>query len=127
MRALVTRIDHVFVPLADAAAAFRFLCDALALPAAWPFGEYGLFASGGITLGAANLEVVRTSDVFPFFVAQRPARVQGIAFAPVPIDDDFVAELDRRGIGHSGVLPSDEETTGRLWTNVFFSGVVDGR
>jgi len=127
---IVRKVDHVFVPLAAPEATFGFLTETLGLPVAWPFTEYGPFASGGVSLGSINLEVVRSSDPLPCFVARDPARVQGIAFEPLPIDDALLAELDRRGIPHSSPAPfpgTGHGTTGLLWTNVFFTDFVDER
>src|SRR5581483_6175780 len=127
---LVTKLDHIFVPLADAAGAHRWLTETLALPVAWPFTEYAAFASGGVVLGSINFEVLQSSPELPNFTARRPARVQGIAFEPTPIDDEFLAELDRRSIPHSPAMPftgSGHGHTGLLWTNVFFPHVVDER
>src|SRR5262249_53919251 len=115
---IVRKVDHVFVPLAAPEATFGFLTETLGLPVAWPFTEYGPFASGGVSLGSIHLEVVRSSDPLPCFVARDPARVQGIAFEPPPIDDALLAELDRRGIPHSSPAPfpgTGHGTTGLLW------------
>lgn len=130
MAAIVRKVDHVFVPLEAPEAAFRFLTQTLALPIAWPFTHYGPFASGGVILGSANLEVFQASGAYGFFAAQRPARVQGIAFEPTPVDATFLADLDRRGIPHGPPLPFEgagHGTSGLLWTNVFFADFIDER
>jgi len=94
------------------------LTEVLLLPEAWPYSEYGVFASGGVCLGNANLEVVRGNDM-PSLRAQHPARVTGIAFEPVGEIDDTVAVLDSRGIAHTPptpfVVPGG---TSPAWTNV---------
>jgi hypothetical protein len=130
MAAIVAKVDHVIVPLDAPEPAFRFLTETLGLPVAWPFTHYGAFASGGVVLGGINLEVLQTSEAYPFFTAARPARVQGIVFEPMPIDAAFLAELDRRGIPHSPPMPfrgSGHGTSGLLWTNVYFPDFLDDR
>jgi hypothetical protein len=126
---LVAKIDHVFVPLVDAAAGFCFLTETLGLPVAWPFAEYGPFASGGVSLGNANFEVLRSQGEIPVLTARTPARVQGIAFEPaVPADAALLIALDRRRISHGPLIPFEGEghgTSGLLWTNVFVWGLVD--
>jgi hypothetical protein len=127
---IVTRVDHVFVPLAQVEPAFRFLTETLALPQAWPLAAYGAFTSGGVVLGAANFEVLQSDAALPATTAHRPARVQGIAFDPVRADETTLAELDRRGIPHSPAIPVEGTRFGRtglLWTNVFFSDFIDDR
>ena len=127
---LVRKVDHVFVPLGAAERGFRFLTETIALPTAWPYDGYGAFASGGVGLGNANLEVLQSSPAFPFSTARTPARVQGIAFEPRPIDSTFLDDIDTRGIAHSPAMPFHGTrfgTTGLLWTNVFFAGLTDER
>lgn len=110
MDQLVRKLDHVYAVLDDAEAAHRFLVDRLGLPIAWPFSSYGTFASGGVGLGNLNLEFVSAG---PGEESQHPARLTGVALEPaVAADEAFLAELDRRGIEHSPLMP----TPG--WTNV---------
>lgn len=114
---IVRKIDHVYVPLAEAEKAHRFMIDILHLPAAWPYMSYGVVASGGVNLGSANFETLLAGDIWR---ASDPARVQGIAFEPDHIDDAFLAELDRREIPHSPVMPFQG-----MWTNVFFGDFIE--
>ncbi|WP_327139550.1 hypothetical protein [Nocardia sp. NBC_01327] len=124
--ALIDRIDHVFVPLAAAAAGMQLLID-LGLPSAWPYSDYGGFASGAVNLGNLNLEFVADSELSGAFRASTPARVQGIAFTPAAhIDDSWLAEIDRRGIGHDGPLTFGPPG-GVQFTNVAFEGLSDIR
>lgn len=115
---VVRQIDHLYVALDDAEAAFAFLTEVLLLPKAWPYSEYGVFASGGVCLGNVNLEVLRANDM-PSQRAQHPARVTGIAFEPAGEIDDAVAVLDSHGIAHTPptpfVVPGG---TSPAWTNV---------
>ena len=76
---IVRKVDHVFVPIAAPEAAFRWLTETLGLPVAWPFTEYGPFASGGVSLGSINLEILRSSEELPFLTAREPARAASIS------------------------------------------------
>ena len=58
MRALVDGVDHIFIPVADASAAFVVLTEELELPVLWPFASFGTFSSGGVSVGSIKLEVV---------------------------------------------------------------------
>jgi catechol 2,3-dioxygenase-like lactoylglutathione lyase family enzyme len=117
VRAAIRKLDHVFAVLDDAPRALRFMHEVLGLPLAWPFANYGSFASGGINLGNLNLELVQAQSGR---TAQHPARISGVAFEPAaPIDDAFVAGLDRRGIVHSPPMPA------AAWTNIAFSNLAD--
>lgn len=128
MASLVKKIDHVFVTLAGAECAHRFMIDEVGLPEAWPFAPYGFFASGGITVGNANIEFVEATDAFEVITASTPARVQGIAFEPEHIDDAWLAACDRQGLLFLDPMPV--EGTGRggdvelLWTNVIFTDFI---
>jgi hypothetical protein len=116
-RPLVRRLDHVYTVVEDPGKALRFLHDVLQLPVAWPFADYGSFASGGIGLGNLNLEIVKAGGAF---AAHHPAVITGMGFEPATaIDDAFINELDRRGIAHSPPTP------GASWTNVNLTGVTD--
>ncbi len=111
---IVRGVDHVYVPLSDAEAAYSVLTATLGLPIAWPYTPYGEFASAGVNLGNLNLEVLNDSNV------DSPTRVQGIALHPVATDR-LVAELDHRGIAHSPTEtfpPGASKDTGAMWTNV---------
>ena len=111
---LLRRIDHVYVVLNDAEEAHRFLQEEVGLPVAWPFQNYGDFASGAIGLGNMNLELVSSAEDFP---ALHPARLVGIAFTPTADNAaTFLDGLAMRGIEHSGVRPSPG------WTSVSLAG-----
>ena len=99
MGSLVDGVNHVFVPMADASAAFAVLTDQLVLPALWPFTSFGVFSSGGVSVGSTKLEIIGPNATTPWSTAQDPPQIQGIAFRPAsPIDDAYVAEVDARCI-----------------------------
>jgi hypothetical protein len=52
---LVDGVDHVYVPMADAKAAFAVVAEQLQLPALWPFTSFGEFSSGGVSVGSIKL------------------------------------------------------------------------
>lgn len=113
---LIKKIDHMFTVVDDAPGAIAFMHDVLGLPLAWPFADYGGFASGAINLGNLNLEFVQAASGF---TAYHPARINAVAFEPATtIDAAFVQELDRRGIVHSAPMPAP------LWTTMFFGGLT---
>lgn len=124
MRSLVDGVDHVFVPMVDASAAFAVLAEQLELPVLWPFTAFGAFSSGGVSVGSIKLEVIETNEVAPFSSAQDPPQVQGIAFRPArPVDDAYLAEVDARSIPRTA--PSLFERDGKPgWTNVYLRELI---
>ena len=44
---LVEGVDHVYVPMIDAAASFAVLSDGWGLPVLWPFTSFGSFPAVG--------------------------------------------------------------------------------
>lgn len=117
---IIARVDHVFVPLVDAANAHAFLTQTLGLPVAWTYSDYDAFSSGGTVLGSINLEVIESSTTMRALCARRPARIGAIALAPSDAADaDLLAEMDRRDIAHSPLMPFP------AWTNVLLPDVVD--
>jgi hypothetical protein len=124
MDALVDGVDHVYIPMADAAGAFHALSELLGLPVMWPFGSFGDFSSGGVSLGSIKLEILEANPTTPWSAAQDPPRVQAIAFAPSRhVDESYLAELGRRSIGH--LPPAHYDRNGRPgWTNVYFSDFI---
>ena len=66
---LVDGVDHVYVPMADASAAFAVLADQLALPVLWPFTSFGTFSSGGVSVGSIKLEVIEPGATAPWSTA----------------------------------------------------------
>ncbi|HEV2217683.1 MAG TPA: hypothetical protein VGV88_08925 [Candidatus Dormibacteraeota bacterium] len=108
------------MPLVDAAKAHAFLTQALGLPVAWPYGDYGAFSSGGTVLGSINLEVIESRTTMRALCATRPARIRGIAFDPDgAADSDLLDTMDRRSIAHSPPMPFP------AWTNVLLPDIVD--
>ena len=124
--AVVAKLDHVFVPVADPAPLFELFTGPLGLPVAWPIHDYGMFRSGGVCLGNANIEFVAGDpSLMPFFGPTEPLTVRGIAFEPA---EGMTSEtLDERGLRHTVPFPFEgkgHQHDGRLWTNVFLPGMV---
>ena len=93
MRSLVDGADHVYVPMADAPAAFAVLAEQLELPVLWPFTSFGMFSSGGGGGGEIKLEIIESNSTAPWSVAAEPPRPparlgagprdRGVGVAPV--------------------------------------------
>jgi catechol 2,3-dioxygenase-like lactoylglutathione lyase family enzyme len=121
---LVRKLDHVFVPVRDPAPLFALFTQTLGLPVAWPITDKGLFTSGGVCVGNANIEFI-TGDVSfsPFFAPTEPLTVRGIAFEPG--DGERMAKtLDERHLPNTGVQPFAGAGGGLMWTNVFLAGMI---
>lgn len=126
---VIERIDHVFAAYDDPEPVLEFFWTTLGLPVAWPYYDYGQFASGGVIVGSANLEILRGSPGgFPAMATSNPARLSGLAFEPTGIDDAWLAELDARRISHTPTMTQKGDGqfgTGDLWVNVGLGGLVD--
>lgn len=124
---LVDGVDHVYVPMPDASTAFAVLVEQLALPVLWPFTSFGMFSSGGVSVGSIKLEVIEPNDAAPWCTAQSPPQIQGIAFRPAArVDDEYLAEVDARSIART--TPAHFERDGKpAWTNLYFSDLISER
>lgn len=119
MGSLVDGVDHVYVPMADAPAAFGVLTEQLKLPVLWPLTSFGTFSSGGVSVGSIKLEIIESNTVTPWSTAQDPPQIQGIAFRPSrPVDDAYLAEVDARSIPRTAPSPFER------WTNLYFSDFI---
>ncbi|MCI0346617.1 MAG: hypothetical protein L0221_14415 [Chloroflexi bacterium] len=124
--AVVAKVDHVFVPVADPAPLFELFTGPLGLPVAWPIHDYGPFRSGGVCLGNANIEFVAGDPaVMSYFTPTEPLTVRGIGFEPA--SERTVEELDARKLRHTDPFRFEghgHAHNGLLWTNVFLSGLA---
>jgi hypothetical protein len=117
--ALARQIDHVYAAFDDAPVIFRFLAETLGLPVVWPYSAHGVFGSGGVCMGNMNFEALQATDDFPTARALDPARIVGIGFEPLSDLDQVTAELDRRAVGHTPLMPYvPEGSTEPFWTNI---------
>jgi hypothetical protein len=121
---VVTKLDHVFVPVADPSPHFELFSRDLGLPVAWPVTDKGAFTSAAVCVGNANIEWITangTSAFSPFLEPTEPLCVRGLAFEPR--DGDRMADdLSARGLEHSDAAP--HEDVGGSWTNVFLAGMA---
>lgn len=129
LAAIVKRIDHVVVRVDDPCPLFELLTDTLALPVAWPMQSHGFYASGGVSVGNACLEIARVGR--PKVHSAGSAHLLGVALEPYPLDVSL-RELAARGIPHSPPVPFAGErpdgTRGVRWTNVLLGGLAgEGR
>jgi hypothetical protein len=122
LRPVIRQVDHILIQASDPKFLFNFFADTLQLPVAWPIADYSSFASGGVSAGNVNLEVLRFADQKGSSPARRAgARFIGLAFEPYRMDD-CLAALQARGIPYDppepyvSKLPDGSE--GTLWTNV---------
>jgi hypothetical protein len=118
---LATKVEHFFVASDQAQSLFTYFKDEFQLSEVWPFTQYGVFASGGLSLGNVVLEFVSfpTEDNKPL-----KTEFRGIAFEPTADADATAAELTKRNIPHSGVQPYKSQIGGReqvLWANVMLA------
>ena len=121
---LVTKLDHIFVPVADPSPHFELFSRDLGLPVAWPVTDKGAFTSAAVCVGNANIEWITAngpSGFSSFLEPTEPLCVRGLAFEPR--DGERIAEeLSARGLEHSGAVP--HEDAGGSWTNVFLAGMA---
>jgi hypothetical protein len=122
---LVEQIDHILLVPDNPRALFDFFTQELMLPVAWPYREYGSFASGGVFAGNMNLEAA----VFSGSSAKSQTKIVGIAFEPSGTTEEVVKELDRRQIGHLEPQPFEMGPAGnkmKLWTNTILEDMLPG-
>jgi len=125
LTAIVKRIDHILVRVDDPEPLFGLLSGLLELPVSWPMQNHGWYASGGVFVGNASLEIARLGRARPR--AAGSARLFGIALEPCPLGV-CLRELAARGIPHSlpvcfcGERP--DGTRGVRWKNVLLGGLT---
>lgn len=117
---VVTKVEHVYIVSADAERLFQRFRTELELPVVWPYEAHGSFASGGLSLGNAVLEVVHEGS------APGGTAFGGIALEPRGDAGAAIAELDRRRIAHGAAEPFETVREGRrqvAWTTVDLAGL----
>ena len=100
-QSVVNQIDHILIASSDAKELFSLLSDTFQFPVAWPMADYGNFASGGVSVGNVNLEIIK--DSAPVAGAAK-SRWTGFALEPAPLQTSL-PELDARGIRHGTPAP----------------------
>ena len=120
--AVVRQVDHVLLEATQARELFTLASQALELPVAWPFTDYGGFASGGVSLGNVNLEVLSAAPR-----GEGPsARLRGLALEPQALEPTLAA-LNERGVRCGRPSPfRGENASGApvtLWTTVALPSV----
>ena len=114
--AVVGRMNHLSFSDAGADALFARLTAEFELPVVWPMASYGAFSSGGVYAGGVVLEIGHIGAPSPM------ARLLGVAFDPAVSAQASLAEMDRRGIGHSPPQPGPTAVAPQ-WVNVFANGI----
>jgi hypothetical protein len=122
---IVEQVDHILLVPDNPRGLFDFFTQELNLPVAWPFREYGQFASGGVFAGNVNLEAA----VFSGGPVNPQAKIVGIAFEPSGPTEEVVKELDRRQIAHLEPQPYEMGLEGnkmKMWTNTILEDMLPG-
>jgi hypothetical protein len=115
---LITKVDHVYVVSDRPEQLYNFFQQRLQLPIAWPYADYGGFASGAVSLGNAALEFVK------FKAAPNAAvttKFDGIGFEPVDNARAATSRLASMGIPHGPQEPfkfSDNGAEHVAWTTI---------
>ena len=92
----ITRVEHFFAESGSMEVLLDFLKQDLGLPEAWQDQDYGVFATGAVSLGNVVFEVVRFPDTDP----GDPARLAGIALEPEGDTQSLLAWMTARGVVH---------------------------
>lgn len=123
---LVSRVDHVLVPVHGPKPLLRLFTETLGLPVAWPITDKGAFTSAAACVGNANIEfIARASGFSPFLQPTEPLTVRGIAFEPFD-GDRTESTLDARGFDHSPAVPHLDPEGEPMFTNVFLAEPMRG-
>jgi hypothetical protein len=115
---IIKGVDHIYVVVPDAKAAYRVLTENLELPSIWAYASYGNFASGSVSFGNINIEVLQLSS--SNHDETSPVPQLGIALRPVATKS-LISELDHRRIDHSvpeNFPPTQPNGAPTMWTNV---------
>jgi hypothetical protein len=120
--AFVRQVDHVLLEASQAQELFALASQTLELPVAWPFTDYGGFASGGVSLGNVNLEVLSAAPR-----GDAPsARLRGLALEPQALERTLAA-LNERGVrcGRPSPYRAEDASGARvtLWTTAALPSV----
>lgn len=121
---LFAKVDHFFATAPDAEALFLFFRDTLGLAPAWPYRNYGNFASGAVSLGNVAFEFVTWKVPAGEVV---PTEFAAFAFEPVGDTPATVVELARRGVTHDkpeATVMKDKTGHDFGWINTGLSGLA---
>lgn len=117
----ITRVDHFYAESPSATALLEFLIDDLALPVAWPYEDFGSFASGAVSLGNVGFEVVRSEQSGELESAQ----FFGIALEPEGNTQSALAWLIQQGVDHATPKPFPADGPA-AWENTALPGLIPG-
>ncbi|HMF55098.1 MAG TPA: hypothetical protein VK619_01950, partial [Pyrinomonadaceae bacterium] len=124
---IVKQLDHIIARTDDPQGLFSLFTETFGLPVSWPLASYPVFASGGVTLGNINLEILSVAQKNSGAQDGARARFCAIAFEAASIEEKE-KELRRRGISHSPVLPyvqvDERGVEIKLWSNVMLGGML---
>lgn len=129
MAPLVSRIDHLVVPVEDPDGLFALFTGGLGLPGLWPVTDVGPFRSAGVGVGNCWIEIVASAEALtPLYAPALPAVFRGIAFeGPAPCRD-AAAPLSAAGLSSGDVRSFSgrrpDGTEGPLVTILPFDGLI---
>jgi hypothetical protein len=124
-KGVIRQVDHILLATENPKAVYDFMTKELQLPIAWPYRDYGGFASGGVSAGNVNLE----SLVFNPARIDTPSKIIGIAFEPEGPTELIVETLNQRHITHSQPEPFElgsGEKKSKLWTTMRLPDMLPG-
>lgn len=104
MPPLVTRIDHLVVPVEDPEGLYALFTDGLGLPALWPVTDVGPFRSAAVGIGNCWIEIVADAEALtPLYAPALPAVFRGIAFDGPASCAEAAAPLAASGVSSGEV------------------------
>jgi len=117
----ITRVDHFYAQSPSPTALLELLMDDLALPVAWPYEDFGSFASGAVSLGNVGFEVVRSEQSGE----SESAQFFGIALEPEGNTQSALAWLTQQGVDHATPKPFPADGP-PAWENTALPGLIPG-
>lgn len=116
----ISNVDHFFAVSSEPEKLFHFLKEDLQLPVAWPFQDFGTFASGAVSFGNVVFEIIRFGNT----VSASLATFQGIAFEPCGDAQSAAAWLEEKGISHIEPQRFPESGDTIFWENVSLPALI---
>jgi hypothetical protein len=97
-KAQIDKVEHFYVSSAHAEKHFHFFKDAFHLPVVWDYLPWGNFSSGGLTLGNAVIEFVKSEH-------STQTGFAGIGLQPHGSAENTIATLNAANVIHDDIIP----------------------